>query len=403
MSASSDGRDPETGGDTEAETFKEDEESFSWPVSGIILAVLIFGWALLKVYWGGSSDPGLLEQMGASSGEALRSGEWQRLFIAGWLHSDSGHLEGNLATLFLLTYGLEPVLSAGPVIVICLLGSISGFAYEGWVAPQIHGIGASGGAWALMGTGLGVFLFGRNLGSNSDRQVAIGICGLVLLWECLFLWDTNASLRGHFAGAISGIVTGSIFCGLMQLRAGKAIAGVLAAAALAFAPIAAASLWTTTEPWNYREPGETRTFSATEFQRTVSITAPASLIRYAKKWKNKHGDLRIVVGDPKRNPLTFSLIAWPEPISEYTNKLPTKPVDGKAWREPPTTIAIGGKQFVFIDAEDAKSKSVRFPRWVGNLNGLHVDLQASIAPGASKQWQELGLDAIRSLAVTEAQ
>ena len=161
----------------------------------------------------GTYSPGhfTLLAMGASDRiQVLGQGEWWRLFTATTLHGSPDHLIGNLITLLIVGFLLEPMVGIGWFAAIYFTGGFAGAVLSTLLnAPDALSVGASG---AIMATLAALFTLSFHAGAprpNLMRRVAGGSLFPALMPAVAHggsVTDVNAHLGGCMAGAVLAFI-----------------------------------------------------------------------------------------------------------------------------------------------------------------------------------------------------
>jgi rhomboid protease GluP len=161
----------------------------------------------------GTYSPGhfTLLAMGASDRiQVLGQGEWWRLFTATTLHGSPDHLIGNLITLLIVGFLLEPMVGIGWFAAIYFTGGFAGAVLSTLLnAPDALSVGASG---AIMATLAALFTLSFHAGAprpNLMRRVAGGSLFPALMPAVAHggsITDVNAHLGGCLAGAVLAFI-----------------------------------------------------------------------------------------------------------------------------------------------------------------------------------------------------
>jgi len=173
-------------------------------------------WCLLLafLYWWAESGGAGLKSSGQMSNEAVRAGEWWRLFTAMTLHADLGHLAANLTAGF-LTLGLAMNRwGAGVALLTAWFAGALGNGADLLLYSETHrSLGASG---MVMG-GLGLLAVPpfRSLdpAANSRRAVVRGLLGGMLLFVLLGL-NPASDVVAHTGGFVGGVLLGFCLAGV---------------------------------------------------------------------------------------------------------------------------------------------------------------------------------------------
>jgi membrane associated rhomboid family serine protease/Tfp pilus assembly protein PilF len=181
------------------------------PVATYVLLTINIMIFLLMTLHGGSKNPDVLLEFGASYGPYLRQGEYWRLVMPMFLHIGWLHLALNMYALWLLGSLLEPLYGYGRFSVIYVGAGVGGSFLSMMASPHVAA-GASGAifgiAGAMMVTG---FLHHWSVPRRWRRAFGAGIIfvivsNLVLGWLIPNI-DNWAHLGGLFAGSLlAGII-----------------------------------------------------------------------------------------------------------------------------------------------------------------------------------------------------
>ncbi len=193
--------------------------SAGWEVLGLWAA------SLLVVFYQQMQDLSLVGRAASSSVGLIERHEWWRPFTALFLHSDAGHLAGNLASG--VVFGALVSRSLGPLRAWCLIlacGTLGNILTSLLTYPKpFTSIGASTAVFAALGilTGLGFTISMRQQSGRSWAKVAAPVmAGLVLLgWLGGGGPNTNTDVLGHAFGFGSGLVSGMIVGEIRQKSA----------------------------------------------------------------------------------------------------------------------------------------------------------------------------------------
>jgi len=196
--------------------YRRENRGWAWREHLVEAGARIHGGALLWcfflafLYWWAEVGGAGLKSCGQMSNEAVRAGEWWRLFTAVTLHADLGHLVANLTAGF-LTLGLAMNRwGAGVALLAAWFAGAFGNSADLLLYSETHrSLGASG---MVMG-GLGLLAVPpfRSLdpGSNPRRSVVRGLFGGLLLFVLLGL-NPASDVVAHTGGFVGGVLLG--FC-----------------------------------------------------------------------------------------------------------------------------------------------------------------------------------------------
>jgi len=193
--------------------------SAGWEILGLWAA------SLLVVFYQQLHDLSLVGRAASSSVGLIERHEWWRPFTALFLHSDAGHLAGNLASG--VVFGALVSRSLGPLrawFLILACGTLGNILTSLLNYPQpFISLGASTAVFAALGilTGLGFTISLRQQSGRSWARVAAPVlAGLVLLgWLGGGGPNTNTDVLGHAFGFGSGLISGVIVGEIRQKNA----------------------------------------------------------------------------------------------------------------------------------------------------------------------------------------
>ena len=174
----------------------------------IVVNVVMFA---AEMFFGGSYDFDTLYNLGALYPEAVRAGEWWRLFASLFLHYGPFHIAINMTALWLLGPFVESALGSLKFLLVYLLSGLGSMVFvmevaSGPAAYQLT-VGASGGVMALVGATAALMLRGW----LREKAVAAkkGLLAMAFIAATQTLFDAfvpNVSMTGHLSGAILGFI-----------------------------------------------------------------------------------------------------------------------------------------------------------------------------------------------------
>jgi len=183
-------------------------------------------------YWWAEIGGTGLKSCGQMSNEAVRAGEWWRLFTAMTLHADLGHLAANLTAGF-LTLGLAMNRwGAGVALLAAWLAGALGNGADLLLYSETHrSLGASG---MVMG-GLGLLAVppfrSVDPASSPRRSLVRGLLGGLLLFVLLGL-NPASDVVAHTGGFVGGVLLGFCLAALPQPAARHPVASLVSGAVL---------------------------------------------------------------------------------------------------------------------------------------------------------------------------
>jgi membrane associated rhomboid family serine protease len=169
---------------------------------------------LIEIGLGAIGNDARLLELGALPDSGQFAHEYWRLLTAGFLHYDLTHFALNTLLLLLVGPVVERRAGTAWLLVIFLVGSVASYAgillkHSFWPSPGVS-LGASGGLFALLGTGL-VLVF--RLPSQS-RLVRIRLM-VPLVFGLIYSVLPRVTMIGH----IVGLVVGGAIALMLPLRA----------------------------------------------------------------------------------------------------------------------------------------------------------------------------------------
>lgn len=149
--------------------------------------------------------------------EVLVEGQYQRLFIAMFLHANTMHLFFNMYALYIIGRGVEPIFGHVRFLIVYLLGGLAGSVLSVVLGNPdpflgVPSVGASGAVFALFGAEM-VYLYRHRqmMGQRATQQLR---SLLMLLGINLFIglasWVGNSGIRidnwAHLGGLAGGLI-----------------------------------------------------------------------------------------------------------------------------------------------------------------------------------------------------
>lgn len=174
---------------------------------------------------------------GRMDGQLFRNGEWWRSLTALTLHSDIGHLAGNIVfgTLFGLLAGR--VAGSGLAWLGIVLAAALGNTINTLVLmPSHRSIGASTAVFAALGLVSGFVWRGRFMAQDRWPYRVGPIVGGIALLAYTGTGDENTDIGAHLAGFVCGFATGMLllrFVESFKERRVQLVAGLAALTAIA--------------------------------------------------------------------------------------------------------------------------------------------------------------------------
>jgi rhomboid protease GluP len=174
---------------------------------------------------------------GRMDGQLFRNGEWWRSLTALTLHSDIGHLAGNIVfgTLFGLLAGR--VAGSGLAWLGIVLAAALGNTINTLVLmPSHRSIGASTAVFAALGLVSGFVWRGRFMAQDRWPYRVGPIVGGIALLAYTGTGDENTDIGAHLAGFVCGFATGMLLLRFVESfkdRRVQLVAGLAALTAIA--------------------------------------------------------------------------------------------------------------------------------------------------------------------------
>jgi rhomboid protease GluP len=184
-------------------------ESSSWSPIWVVGFLTVFYFCL-----GPYDAERELLRTAAMDTEAVRGGDWWRLFTALTVHADAGHLIANVCTLLLLGHVACRQFGSGLAWALVLVSAVGGHLLETFFMPRgPASIGASTagfGALGILAAHRTVKLARRlQLSRIAARRIglplAAGFCMLALLGT-----GPRSDLASHLFGMLSGVILGAV-------------------------------------------------------------------------------------------------------------------------------------------------------------------------------------------------
>lgn len=183
---------------------------------GVLLAVNVFVY-LLMVHSGVhpfNATPASLIQWGADFGPLVSTGEWQRPFVAMFLHCGLFHLLMNMWVLAAIGPLAERFLGTASFLVVYFAAGLSASVASLYWHPMTACVGASGAIFGVFGAILGCLPASRRaVPPEALRGLLRG--GLIFIGINFGLGYMTPAVddAGHLGGLVGGLVAGLILAG----------------------------------------------------------------------------------------------------------------------------------------------------------------------------------------------
>jgi membrane associated rhomboid family serine protease len=173
--------------------------------------------------------------LGASNhAQVFGAGEWWRLFTAPALHGSPEHLIGNLISLLMVGFLLEPLVGIGWFGAIYFVGALSGDLFSVLLNdPNIPSVGASG---AIMACMAGLFVLSYHDGVKRPmlmKRVSLSVLLPALLPSATGDVDLNAHLGGLLGGLMVAFLLLICWPEKQERMPGRSISALVAGVLLA--------------------------------------------------------------------------------------------------------------------------------------------------------------------------
>jgi len=186
------------------------------PVTGLLIAINVAVFIAESLqpssvpgdprYPGGSTDNGVLEQLGATIPGMLSSGQYWRLLTSCFLHIGIAHIATNMLALLWLGGLAERFYGPLRFLGIYLAAGIGGGIATGVFASDNIGAGASGAIFGILGAMLVASWRNRAvIGAATSRAIFANL-GQLLVLNIVISFLPGIGLWAHAGGALTGAV-----------------------------------------------------------------------------------------------------------------------------------------------------------------------------------------------------
>lgn len=376
----------------------EDVRQFGPPLA-ISIAMLVL--VVVRAVWGDGSDSACGYRMGASNGNALFAGEWQRPFLAPFLHVSAQHWMGNMFWLVLLWGTMYSAMRHRSLWVVFMAGSLTGFLLECYLKPNVVGVGCSGGAYALAGLMFMAGLLTLFIDQDTDHVVYLFVALFFLLCNLPFLFAPGESLLGHIGGFTLGAVCGVVytFARFQKIefpRLMLIVGGLLAATV----GVAAESLWNDTQPWELSSPDYLKKLTCDADGFVVKIPIVGSQWKSVETTQLENGYRKFRFGHAQSDPVMVSML--------ISTPAGDTPLEAYRWSSTVRTVLNGTERRVelwgdtpaiFLDQVLEADDTYKRPRWITKTQGRFIDIELSLTPEANERWRAFADAVIREMEV----
>ena len=140
----------------------------------------------------------------------LLGGEWWRLITAGYLHANLMHIAMNAWAIFDMGAFVEDLIGAKRMFTVFTVATVSGFLLSSFWNPVIPSLGASAGAFGLIGALIAYGVNSRSSHGQAIKRYYIesAVFGIVVGLIGIFPIDNAAHLGGLIGGFVTAWVAG---------------------------------------------------------------------------------------------------------------------------------------------------------------------------------------------------
>jgi rhomboid protease GluP len=174
-----------------------------------LLMVIILGFFLLEIYYGGSQDPFSIYRLGAIFKFQNQQVEWWRLFTSMFMHFGFAHLFLNLFGLFMVGPFVERSVGSFRFLVIYLLSGLGSMFLATLLSPMpfLILLGASGCIMGLLGAMAYILFRGYIKDKSKIAGKSFNIIIFIFAFQVIFdMLTPNVSMVAHLSGFVFGII-----------------------------------------------------------------------------------------------------------------------------------------------------------------------------------------------------
>ncbi len=178
----------------------------------VFLTLNVAIWLLMTLA-GGSENPRVLLQFGASATSRVVAGEVWRLFTANFLHIGLAHLLFNSYALYALGPEAEALFGRSRFVALYLLSGLSGSIFSFGLRADVGlSAGASTAIFGLVGALLAFFIRNRRHFGDVGRRRVNHYLVITLLNLYIGLSVPSIDNLGHIGGFAGGLMLGWLLC-----------------------------------------------------------------------------------------------------------------------------------------------------------------------------------------------
>lgn len=174
----------------------------SYPVTAALMAINILAYLVELV-------PGInLRDWGANIGPLTISGEYWRLFTAGFLHANIFHIGFNMWCLWSLGRLSERLFGKWQTFAIYMITGVGGALLSIAYNPQRSELGASGAIFGIVGAVLAGVKFGNLAISAGEKRAIFSSVVFFAIFNFMFGLYGNTDNMCHLGGFFTGLLVG---------------------------------------------------------------------------------------------------------------------------------------------------------------------------------------------------
>jgi rhomboid protease GluP len=188
-----------------------------------LLMVIILGFFLLEIYYGGSQDTFSIYRLGAIFKFQNQQVEWWRLFTSMFMHFGFEHLFLNLFSLFMVGPFVERLVGSFRFLVIYLLSGLGSMFLATLLSPMpfLVLLGASGCIMGLLGAMAYLLYRGYIKEKSKIARKSLNIIIFIFAFQVIFdILTPNVSMVAHLSGFAFGIILTVLLLAIKKEKSG---------------------------------------------------------------------------------------------------------------------------------------------------------------------------------------
>jgi rhomboid protease GluP len=186
----------------------------AWVLLGLNIAIYIIP-ELLGV-------TGLVQDLGAKSNAAIRSGEYYRFLTAMFLHAGLTHIMFNAFALYSLGLDVERFFGHARFLAIYMVAGLGGGVASYALSPN-DSVGASGAIFGLIGALAAFFYQSRKLFGEMSRQQIGSLIFVTLINLGIGFTTPRIDNYAHIGGLLAGALAGMLLAPRLSVDAWRGI------------------------------------------------------------------------------------------------------------------------------------------------------------------------------------